>query len=900
MSASIETISFDRAGRIPAPGDNVAIAVRRLEAGTVIASDGGEFRLPHTVMEGHRFVLAPIAAGGMLLSWGLPFGRATRDLAPGEYVCNAKILRALAERDIDFALPDEANFTDHLAAHDLDESTFVPGEQVPAVATPGTFMGYPRAGGRGVGTRNFILLLGTTARTAAFVEQLAARLAGEAAGHADLDGIVAVPHTEGGGESRPNNLELVLRALAGFVVHPNAGAVLAVDYGTEPFTNDTLREHMVANGYPLDAVPHTFFRVDGDLDASLDRAASIVRGWIPEVAACRRSAQPLANLRLALQCGGSDAFSGVSGNALAGWVAKELIRNGGGANLAETDELIGAEPYVLSNVRDLPTARRFLDKIAQFKAYAANHGASAEGNPSGGNNYRGLYNIALKSIGAARKKDPEVRLDRVLDYAERMDERGYYFMDSPGNDLESIAGQVASGSNLIVFITGNGSITNFPFVPTLKFVTTTGRFRMLENEMDVNAGRYNDGLSMDDLGRETFELARAVASGQRSKGELAGHAQVQLWRDWPQADASRLEALRSAREPDGRPLAVRAAAPASASVEMYPTARGPALDQVGLVMPTSLCSGQVAKLIADHLNARAGGPRGVSRYVALVHTEGCGSANGEPVFLQTMLGHLRHRAVRRAVLLEHGCERTHNDAVRHYLADRGESSEGLGFASVQLDGGIAKVRDKVAAWFDASLAEDPLPAPSTVGAEALCIGLVSSGPVGESAAATFAALAAGVVAAGGTVVVASNATLARSDAFRAALLDDPRSWRPTLGYGQPAEAPGLHVMDAPTESALETLTGLGGCGVELMVAHIGDTPMQAHPMIPLLQASGEPAVLERYRGDMDLILEATGSAGAGAILARIADVASRRYTPRLFGRGITGFQLSRGPLGLSL
>ena len=142
---------------------------------------------------------------------------------------------------------------------------------------------------------------------------------------------------------------------------------------------------------------------------------------------------------------------------------------------AETDELIGAESYVLSNVKDLPTAQLFLQKIKNFKQYAANHGASAEGNPSGGNNFRGLYNIALKSIGAARKKDPEVRLDAVIDYGALMADSGYYFMDSPGNDLESIAGQVASGCNMILFITGNGSITNFPFVPTLKFVTTTGR-----------------------------------------------------------------------------------------------------------------------------------------------------------------------------------------------------------------------------------------------------------------------------------------------------------------------------------------------------------------------------------------------------------------------------------------
>ena len=146
-----------------------------------------------------------------------------------------------------------------------------------------------------------------------------------------------------------------------------------------------------------------------------------------------------------------------------------MVHHGGAANLAETDELIGAESYVLENARDLDTAHRFLDMVNRFQERASWHGTSAEGNPSGGNKYRGLYNIVLKSIGAARKRDPRVRLDYAIDYGAPMAESGYCFMDSPGNDLESIAGQVASGCNLIYFTTGNGSITNFPFVPTIRW-----------------------------------------------------------------------------------------------------------------------------------------------------------------------------------------------------------------------------------------------------------------------------------------------------------------------------------------------------------------------------------------------------------------------------------------------
>ena len=113
--------------------------------------------------------------------------------------------------------------------------------------------------------------------------------------------------------------------------------------------------------------------------------------------------------------------------------------------------------------------------IEGFKRRLSWHGVTPESNPSGGNKLRGLYNIVLKSLGAAHKKDPRTRIDAAIDYAEPMDAPGFYFMNSPGNDLEGIAGQVGAGCNLIMFVTGNGSVTNFPFVPTLKVTTTTGR-----------------------------------------------------------------------------------------------------------------------------------------------------------------------------------------------------------------------------------------------------------------------------------------------------------------------------------------------------------------------------------------------------------------------------------------
>ena len=939
--------AFDQVARVPALGDNVAIATRRLEAGTAVADGKHDFRLPHTVLEGHRFVRARIPRGGRLTSWGLPFGIAMRALEPGEYVCNEKILTALAERDIDFELPAAASFTDTIETCELDEASFTPGRQVERADSGATFDGFRRPGGRGVGTRNFVVVLATTSRTNGFVRQVAERAA--AGAPAGVDGVVAVTHTEGGGTARPNNLDHVLRVLAGFMVHPNVGAVLTVDDGTGSYTNDDVRRFMDGRNYPLEHVPHAFFRIERGYEEEIARAAARIEGWLSEVAAARRTPEPAGALRLALQCGGSDAFSGVSGNALAGWVAKEVIRHGGSANLAETDELIGAEPYVLANVRDAATARKFLLKIESFKRYAANHGTTAEGNPSGGNNFRGLYNIALKSLGAARKKDPEVRLDYVIDYAQPMRPPGYYFMDSPGNDLESIAGQVASGSNLILFITGNGSITNFPFVPTLKFVTTTGRFELLANEMDVNAGRYNDGMDMDALGAETFELALDIASGQRSKGELAGHAQVSVWRNWPRTGREGLEEIRRRPAPDGRPIAVRAAPPLALAIDAVPTGDGVASDQIALVMPTSLCSGQVARLIAEDLDANPPPWSDVSRFVALVHTEGCGSNNAAGLFLDTLAGHLAHRCVRHAVLLEHGCEQTHNDAVRHHLAERGLPADRFGWASVQMDGGIASVRAKVTGQFEAMAAarasESPpreaavaarhptaagnrvtdgedlaptgadvadgahrraIPASgferTTVGAGEIRIALAADGPLPDAMGVALGRLATGLVASGATVVVPDNRGLLYHDGFCNAVFPEDAAPGASLAFGRPAEKSGFHVMETPTENPVETFTGLGATGVDLMLCHIGRNPLQGHPMLPLVQVTADPAVAARYGSDLDRVLvrerDIAGIVDELAVL--VDDVASCRYRPTLWSRGVTEFQLTRGRLGLSM
>ncbi len=904
-SASPAPLDLASVSRLPAPGDNVAIATRRLDVGTILAFPAGPRALTHTVLEGHRFAVAPIATGTALLSWGLPFGTALVDIAAGDYVCNQSSLDMLSVRQLDGAVrPDRANFSDQRAEYTFDEASFAAAPPTPLVESARTFAGFRRPGRRGVGTRNYLVILGTTSRTASFARQLTARLQALARVHPSLDGIVAIAHTEGGGTGEPNNALEVLRTLAGFMVHPNVGAVLAVDYGVEPITNTRLAAFLRDRGYPLDDVPYAFLSIRGGLAAALAEGENIVRGWLPAVSAQRRTPEPLSALRIALQCGGSDAFSGVSGNPLAGAIVHETIRHGGSGVLTEIDEAVGAESYIMKRVRDLATAREFMHRIAEFQTRLGWHGVSPENNPSGGNKLRGLYNIAIKSLGAVHKKDPRTRIDFVTDYAAPLAAPGFYFMVGPGNDLEGVAGQIAAGCNLVLFVTGNGSITNFPFVPTLKITTTTRRHQLLVHEMDINAGRYLDGEAFESLAAESFELTLATASGKKSKGEHAGHSQVSILRNWAQTDASRLTEIRARPVPAGVPLQVERVDPnalPSPALNLFATDHGPATDRVALVLPTSLCAAQIARLAADRLNEkRIGAAQGISRFVSLVHTEGCGfgGESMHQLLHRAYRGYVTHPNVAAALLLEHGCEKVPNDLMRHKLEAAGVPAARFGWASVQLDGGIAKALDKVEAWFAAKLADLP-PAPA-VSADlgALALGLLTTAPSQDSTVAALVTVARQILHRGGSVLIPESDPLLADRRFSTALLGE-RPPHATLLYGQPLATAGFHIVASETDHWVENLTGLGACGAHLALTVVDQHAHQGHPLLSVIQVAESTQRGVIPADDIDLFMTDQADENSGALTRLLVAIAQRDRLPAVSTSGSVDFQFTRGLLGVT-
>jgi altronate dehydratase len=484
-----------------------------------------------------------------------------------------------------------------------------------------------------------------------------------------------------------------------------------------------------------------------------------------------------------------------------------------------------------------------------------------------------------------------------------MGEPGFYFMNSPGNDLEGIAGQVAAGCNLIVFVTGNGSVTNFPFVPTLKITTTTRRHELLIHEMDVNAGRYLDGMPMESLTDETFELVLETISGKKSKGEHAGHSQVQLWRNWRQKDTSRLNEIRSRPAPSGRPLPL---APGSAALSvpplsLYRTSEGWAIERVGLVLPTSMCSAQIAVRAAERLQSRGvGRAAGITRFVALAHTEGCGFGGDATYGMlhRTYRGYATHPNVAAALLLEHGCEKIPNDVMRRQFEKVGVPLERFGWASVQLDGGIDKALDRIEAWFAERFAALPPVQTTIADLGALQLGLLAAGPVEKSTALALAEVARAVVSGGGSVLLAESDPLLGHPAFLAGTLGKTAP-RATLAYGEPLVQPGFHVVATESDLWVENLTGLGGCGAHLFLTVVRDHARQGHPLLPVIQVAEAGSGRAIAAEDIDGFLSGEAAADAALAASLVAGVASRQMSPRAAALGFTDFQLSRGLLGVS-
>jgi len=262
-------------------------------------------------------------------------------------------------------------------------------------------------------------------------------------------------------------------------------------------------------------------QLDGGFEKTVEAGIAAVKRLLPVANEAVREPIPVSELTVALQCGGSDGWSGVTANPALGLAADELVRQGGTVVLGETSEVYGGEHLLTRRARDRAVGEKLVERIRWWERYTAMFGASIDNNPAPGNKLGGLTTIYEKSLGAIAKAG-STPLNQVVGYGERVTERGFVHMDTPGYDPVSVTGQVAGGCNLVVFTTGRGSAFGFMPAPSIKIATNSTLFANQEPDMDINAGKVLEGVSLEAVGTEIFEAIIAVASGAQSKSERSG------------------------------------------------------------------------------------------------------------------------------------------------------------------------------------------------------------------------------------------------------------------------------------------------------------------------------------------------------------------------------------------
>jgi altronate hydrolase len=266
----------------------------------------------------------------------------------------------------------------------------------------------------------------------------------------------------------------------------------------------------------------------GGTRRSVERGVAILKEMLPDVNDMKREPFAASEVSLALQCGGSDGYSGLTANPALGACADLLVRHGGTAVLAETPEIYGAEHLLTRRAASPDVADKLIARIRWWEDYTRRNGGEMDNNPSPGNKRGGLTTILEKSLGAAAKGGTTNLVD-VLKYGEPIRRKGFVFMDSPGYDPASATGQVASGCNVLAFTTGRGSVFGCKPVPSIKLATNSEMYRRMQDDMDVNCGDILDeGVSIEAKGREIFELVLRVASGEKSKSEMLGFGEAEF------------------------------------------------------------------------------------------------------------------------------------------------------------------------------------------------------------------------------------------------------------------------------------------------------------------------------------------------------------------------------------
>jgi altronate dehydratase large subunit len=374
--------------------------------------------------------------------------------------------------------------------------------------------GYERSDGRW-GFRNHVLILPLHQILSSSAREIEAKSEGAVAVSHDWSQVIEKDH------------ERIIHSLAGNATNPNLYATILLRLGT-PIEDEVIARAKKYGKTKLIEVSLTEAKsIENLTQSGIQRANELLK----EAKAQQRVSAPLSAIVLGLECGGSDAYSGITANPALGVASDELVAQGATSILGETMEILGAEHLLAKRAITKEVGQQIIDVVARYEASINYEGIDIRGaQPSRGNIEGGLSTLEEKSLGAA-KKAGNAAFTGVLEYAIAPTKAGLYFMDTPGHDIEQLTGFGAAGVNITVFTTGRGTPTGSAVMPTIKVATNSEMATAIPDIIDLNSGTIADGTqSLEENGKLIYQLILDVANGQLTKAELGGHHEFNLSR----------------------------------------------------------------------------------------------------------------------------------------------------------------------------------------------------------------------------------------------------------------------------------------------------------------------------------------------------------------------------------
>ena len=477
--------------------DNVAVTPFIIPAKTKI--EGQNISSIDDIPFGHKICLKTVNKGDPVIKYDQIIGFASKNINPGEHVHSHNL-----------------EFKDFDRKFKVIEKKSIINEKSELF-----FNGIMRDNGQ-VATRNYIGIISTVNCSATVTKMISEKIkqSNILKDFPNIDGIVPITHSTGCGmNTESEGMQIFQRTIDGFKNHPNFSHVFVLGLGCECAQVDIFKDNVKQH----DRVHFLTIQDEGGTKKIVDKVLSEIKNLLVISNNVKREPLSVNNITLALQCGGSDGYSGISANPALGVAADMLVKQGGSSILSETPEIYGAEHLLINRANKQETADKLIAKIKWWQHYTSINNSSMDNNPAPGNKKGGLTTILEKSLGAVAKGGNSV-LEDVLSYAEPLKNKGFNFMDSPGYDPVSVTGQVASGANVICFTTGRGSCFGCKPAPSLKLSTNTTMYEKMIEDMDINCGTIIEGKEeIEEVGKKIFELVIATASGSSTKSELNGY-----------------------------------------------------------------------------------------------------------------------------------------------------------------------------------------------------------------------------------------------------------------------------------------------------------------------------------------------------------------------------------------